>query len=130
MTRFFVSQTAWEDECGGEVDFESWFRQGVTSHREEIIYPCEALCEDSQFGPYVCRYPRVATRRVYTRLWHLLLFLRRMAGDLYISDQTDWSRWSAERDQCRDGWWLYMPEMPATSLEAIEIYESFGEFPT
>ncbi len=62
----------------------------------------------------------------------LLPFLRRLAAcsDLYISEHTDWSEWFVDYDFCKMGWWLYMPEMSTTSLEAIEIYESFGEFPT
>lgn len=74
-------------------------------------------------------------QRVIVSKFHtspMLPFLREQSSyaGLYISEHTDWSQWLAVYDHCRQGTWFYMPEVPVEQLEAIEIFESFGDFPT
>jgi hypothetical protein len=141
MDKFFVPSSALEEaqraivskfHVGPALDISDIFRLGLGYYEEEILYPCEASLQSSSGEWYTCKYDRIATRHVHTLLWHLLPFLCEQASyaGLYISEHTDWSQWVAYYDHRRMGTWLYMPEMPETRLEAIEIFEAFGEFPT
>jgi hypothetical protein len=107
------------------LDITDILRLGLGYYEEEDLHQQDAG-DRHNYAPYL------VSRYVRTILWHLVPFLREQASyaGLYISEYTDWSQWFSDRDHCRMGVWLYMPEIPETRLEAIEIFESFGEFPT
>lgn len=142
MDKFFIPELALENAHHAIVskfrtdpvlDIATVLRQGLGYYEEEVMYPNDELQENRTTGKcFICHNVRVTKRRVYTILWHLLPFLRKMAAyeGLYISEHTDWSQWVAYYDLRRQGTWLYMPEMPAEQLEVIETFELFGEFPT
>jgi hypothetical protein len=118
---------------GPALDISDIFRLGLGYYEEEVLYPNDESQHNLTTNEwFVSHNVRSVTRHVRTILWHLLPFLRKQASyaGLYISEHTDWSQWVAYYDHRRQGTWLYMPEMPAEQLEAIEIFESFGEFPT
>ena len=134
MDLFFIPNTAWIDaqraivskfHIGPMLDITDILRQGLGYYEEEDLHQQDA-------GDLHNYAPRIVKRYTHRILWHLVPFLRQQASyvGLYISEYTDWSQWVAYYDLSRMGVWLYMPEVPAEQLEAIEIFEAFGEFPT
>lgn len=134
MDKFFVPSLALEEaqraivskfHTSPALDIADVLRRGLGYYEEENLHQQDA-------GDRHNYAPLIVSRHVRTILWHLLPFLRQQAryAGLYISDYTDWSQWVAWYDNFRMGTWFYMPEIPAEQLEAIEIFESFGEFPT
>lgn len=108
-------------------------RLGLGYYEEEVPYPNDESQHNLTTNEwFVSHNVRSVKRHVRRILWHLEPFLREQASyaGLYISDYTDWSQWVAWHDHCRRGVWFYMPEISEARLEAIEIFESFGEFPT
>jgi hypothetical protein len=142
MDKFFIPNTALEDaqraivskiHTSPMLDITDVLRLGLGYYEKKVLYSNDEMQQNFSTGRwFICHDIRSIPRQVRTALWYLLPFLREQASyaGLYISEHTDWSQWFADYDCYRMGVWLYMPEMPEARLEAIEIFESFGEFPT